>query len=154
MSYNETKDIAIKYNTYYIKNKYQLNKKPLSYDDWYGKYISTNNTDIETKIDEVIYFLNSQCHTYSKRGFQVKGKKIRSLIRTKFKEGFDIHDFYDVIRVKAKWLGDKNMHKYYRPMTLFGNKFEDYLNETTEPLTNNADEQFSQAIDRASKDTY
>ena len=154
MNYNETKDIAIKYNAYYIKNKYQLNKKPLSYDDWYEKYISTNNTDIETKINEVIYFLNSQCQTYSKRGFQVKGKKIRSLIRTKFKEGFDIHDFYDVIRVKAKWLGDKNMHKYYRPMTLFGNKFEDYLNETTEPLTNNTDEQFSQAIDRASKDTY
>ena len=154
MNYNETKDIAIKYNAYYIKNKYQLNKKPLSYDDWYEKYISTNNTDIETKINEVIYFLNSQCQTYSKRGFQVKGKKIRSLIRTKFKEGFDTHDFYDVIRVKAKWLGDKNMHKYYRPMTLFGNKFEDYLNETTEPLTNNTDEQFSQAIDRASKDTY
>ena len=46
------------------------------------------------------------------------------------------------------------MHKYFRPMTIFGNKFEDYLNESTKPLTETKDEQFSQAINRAANDTY
>tara|TARA_R110002020_G_scaffold134778_1_gene300978 strand:- start:190 stop:654 length:465 start_codon:yes stop_codon:yes gene_type:complete len=154
MNYDEIKAIATKFNKYYIKNKYELNIKPLSYDYWYEKHITNNNNKYENKIDEVIYYLNSTCQTYGKRGFLLKGKKIRSLIRQKMKEGFEVTDFYDVIRVKAKWLGDKNMHKYYRPMTLFGNKFEDYLNETTQPITDNKDEQFNKAINRASNDTY
>jgi|TARA_B110000908_G_C10249743_1_gene451154 uncharacterized phage protein (TIGR02220 family) len=154
MDYNEIKAIATKFNTYYIKNKYELNIKPLSYDDWYEKNILSDSNEIEFKIDEVINFLNTNCQNYGKRGFLLKGKKIRSLIRQKIKEGFNTNDFYDVIKVKSMWLADKNMHKYYRPMTLFGNKFEDYLNETTEPITDKTNEQFNQAIDRASNDTY
>ena len=46
------------------------------------------------------------------------------------------------------------MHKYFRPITLFGNKFEDYLNETTEPLDSKQNDEFTDAIRRAASDTY
>ena len=39
-------------------------------------------------------------------------------------------DFFKVIDVKAaEWLHKKEMRKYLRPQTLFGPKFEAYLNE-------------------------
>ena len=79
---------------------------------------------------------------------------MRSLIRQKLKDGFDVTDINDVIRVKSVWLKDKNMHKYFRPITLFGNKFEDYLNETTEPLDSEKNDEFTDAIRRAATDTY
>ena len=40
-------------------------------------------------------------------------------------------DFKRVIDTKVKqWLNDDNMRKYLRPETLFGTKFEAYLNES------------------------
>ena len=85
---------------------------------------------------------------------KVWGKKIRSLIRTKLKEGFTLDDFKKVIQVKTAWLNDKSMHKYYRPTTLFGGKFEDYLNESLEPITQSNQDEFTEAINRAATDTY
>jgi hypothetical protein len=44
-------------------------------------------------------------------------------------EGFTIDDFKTVIDKKcAEWLGDSKMEPYLRPETLFGTKFESYLN--------------------------
>ena len=154
MDYNELKEIAIKFNKYYVKTKYKLNEKPLVFDKWYEKSVLLDKANTEEKINNIIVFLNSTCQEYGKRGFLITGKKIRSLIRHKINQGFNEHDFYNVIKVKSIWLADKNMHKYFRPMTIFGNKFEDYLNESTKPLTETKDEQFSQAINRAANDTY
>lgn len=128
---------------------------PMDFEEFLEKKEVMENNRYESKIDEVIEFLNSTAQTYGKRGFQLKGKKIRSLIRTKLKEGFDVSDFVDVISVKSSWLADKAMHKYFRPTTLFGNKFEDYLNERTEPLQqNNTENEYAEAIRRAATDNY
>tara|TARA_R110002012_G_scaffold122700_1_gene272887 strand:+ start:5377 stop:5844 length:468 start_codon:yes stop_codon:yes gene_type:complete len=128
---------------------------PMDFEDFLEKKEVVEKKHIESKIDEVIEFLNTTAQTYGKRGFQLKGKKIRSLIRTKLKEGFDVSDFIDVISVKSAWLADKAMHKYFRPTTLFGNKFEDYLNETTQPIEqNNTEDEYAEAIRRAATDNY
>ena len=51
-------------------------------------------------------------------------------------EGFKEEDFYTVIDKKsAEWLSDSKMSKYLRPETLFGTKFEAYLNQQ---IPNNA----------------
>ena len=51
-------------------------------------------------------------------------------------EGFKAADFRAVIDVKAKeWKGTK-FEKFLRPETLFGTKFEGYLNQPTEEQTN------------------
>ena len=129
---------------------------PMDFEDFFEKKQVTENKKYEALIDEVIEHLNTTCKTYGKRGFQKKAKKTRSLIRTKLKEGFHEYDFFDVIKVKSAWLGDKAMHKYFRPTTLFGNKFEDYLNETTEPYIeeNDTEDKYAEAIRRAATDNY
>lgn len=58
------------------------------------------------------------------------GKSNIRHIRARLKEGRTIDDFRHVIDVKcADWLGDQKWSKFLRPETLFGSKFEGYLNE-------------------------
>ena len=57
-------------------------------------------------------------------------EKTRRLIHARLKEGFTLKDFYTVIDKKAREWGDNaDMVKYLRPETLFGTKFESYLNQ-------------------------
>lgn len=75
---------------------------------------------------DVIDYLNKKT---GKRYRHTTGASQRH-IRARQKEGFVLQDFYAVIDVKcSQWLNDKNMSKYLRPETLFGGKFESYLNE-------------------------
>lgn len=51
-------------------------------------------------------------------------------IKARFKDGYSLEDFKTVIDKKCDmWLNDANMAKYLRPSTLFGPKFDGYLNE-------------------------
>ena len=157
MMYSEAqvKQIAKDYKDYFASViDTQPYEQPLDINEWFESYSPRLIDNVEKNIDLIIHYLNTTCQLYSKRGFMLKGKKIRSLIRTKLKEGFTVDNFFDVIETKIYWLEDKSMHKYYRPITLFGNKFEDYLNETTKPLDKNSDEQFTEAVNKAATDTY
>ncbi|HSQ88911.1 conserved phage C-terminal domain-containing protein, partial [Romboutsia sp.] len=80
----------------------------------------------ESKIySRVITRLNELASTK----YKASTKKTQTLINARVKEGFNEDDFYKVIDVKAKeWLGTE-MEKYLRPETLFGTKFENYLNQ-------------------------
>ena len=52
------------------------------------------------------------------------------LIKARLNEGFTEDDFKYVIKVKSEeWKQDEKMCKYLRPETLFGTKFEGYLNQ-------------------------
>jgi len=74
----------------------------------------------------IIDYLNKQ----AKREYRASSEKTKSLIRARLKEGFTEQDFRVVIDKKVEeWLGDSKMDKYLRPSTLFGTKFEDYLNQ-------------------------
>lgn len=62
--------------------------------------------------------------------FKHTSKKTQSIIRARKIEGFDLDDFKAVINEKAiQWMHDRQMQKYLRPQTLFGTKFESYLQE-------------------------
>ena len=79
---------------------------------------------------EIIEYLNEK----TDRGFKHTTKNTQSLIRARFNEGFKLDDFKKVIDVKSdQWINDKGFKKYLRPETLFGTKFESYLNEA--PVT-------------------
>ena len=74
----------------------------------------------------VLEYLNEQAKT----NFRATSKKTQSLINARIREGFTVDDFKKVIDVKVQqWLNDEKMKKYLRPATLFGTKFESYLNE-------------------------
>ena len=93
--------------------------------------VPTQQTDNEQKssgipYNEIVDYLNLKTNKH----FRSNINKTRSAIKSRWKEGFRESDFKYVIDVKcSQWLNDSQMSKYLRPETLFGNKFESYLNE-------------------------
>ena len=52
------------------------------------------------------------------------------VINARIKEGFTVDDFKAVVDKKViEWGKDERMKQYLRPQTLFGTKFESYLNQ-------------------------
>jgi uncharacterized phage protein (TIGR02220 family) len=75
---------------------------------------------------EIVSYLNEK--TNSK--YKPTNKKTKDLIHARWNEGFELEDFKTVIDKKSsEWLTDSTMNKYLRPETLFGTKFESYLNQ-------------------------
>ena len=83
--------------------------------------------DIYTpQIKEVIDYLNEKTN----KNFRATTKKTQTLIKTLLKNKYTVEDIKKVIDIKVKqWSKDKKMKIYLRPETLFGSKFEAYLNE-------------------------
>lgn len=78
---------------------------------------------------DVIDYLNQQ----TGKNYKSTTKKNQTVIRSRTDEGFSLDDFKRVIDNKvAEWKGT-NMEKYLRPETLFGTKFEGYLNQELQP---------------------
>lgn len=74
---------------------------------------------------EIVGYLN----TVTGSRYKTSGKKTRSLIKARMADGFTVEDFREVIDKKAaEWKGT-DMAKFLRPETLFGPKFEGYLNQ-------------------------
>lgn len=97
--------------------------------------VPTGKEDIEDNIPykEIIDYLNEKAGTQ----YRYKSKKTKEKIKARYNEGFAIDDFKKVIDIKCdEWLSDPKMCKYIRPETLFGNKFESYLNKPTPMKTN------------------
>ena len=76
--------------------------------------------------DGIIDYLNFKAGTKYKSTSENNKKHIRARLN----DGFIPDDFKVVIdNMTSKWLNDEKMSRYLRPETLFGNKFESYLNE-------------------------
>ncbi|MPW26241.1 hypothetical protein GC105_10620 [Alkalibaculum sp. M08DMB] len=74
----------------------------------------------------IVEYLNQK----TGKSFSTKTKSTTAKIHARLEEGFTVDDFKKVIDIKtSEWLSDANMQKYLRPETLFGNKFESYLNQ-------------------------
>lgn len=87
---------------------------------------SPNQDEAPLPYSEIISYLNTKCITR----FRDTTDKTRTLIKARMNEKFTLDDFKKVIDNKsAEWLADEKMNKFLRPETLFGTKFESYLNE-------------------------
>jgi len=97
-------------------------------------------------IIEIIDFLN-EC---TGKSYKATSKVATININARLKEGYTKDDFIKVISIKAtKWLNTK-FEDYLTPNTLFGNKFESYLNEkinTEKTKQENAYEQVIKATE-------
>lgn len=88
-----------------------------------------NLKDIDT-IKNIINYLNNICNTRYRYNTESTKKKIKA----RLKEGFTEDDFKQVIDTKyAEWGNNPQMSQYLRPETLFGTKFESYLNQNRTP---------------------
>ena len=73
----------------------------------------------------VIDYLNKKANT----NYRASTKNTQNFINARVSEGYTVEDFKKVIDSKSKeWL-NTDFEKYLRPATLFGTKFENYLNE-------------------------
>lgn len=76
---------------------------------------------------EIIDYLNEKTNS----NYRYTTKKNQTLIHARCEEGFTIDDFKSVIDKKVEEWGGTEWEKYLRPETLFGTKFEGYLNQRT-----------------------
>ena len=102
------------------------------------------NDNIDNKLDniielkdnvpyqEIVNYLNNSAGT----NYRASSKKTRELIKARINEGYTLEDFRVVIEKKTRdWINDNKMKAYLRPETLFGTKFEGYLNQPEKELT-------------------
>lgn len=91
----------------------------------HNKKDTINNTQYIKEIEEVVIHLNEKAGTKYKYNSKNTTKHIQARIR----EGYTLEDFKTVIDKKcSEWL-NTDMEKYLCPETLFGPKFEKYLNQ-------------------------
>lgn len=79
----------------------------------------------QADVTEIVEYLNQAAGTSYKPNTP---KTVRS-IKARMKEGFTKDDFKTVIDKKVSEWAKTDMQKYLRPETLFGTKFEGYLNQ-------------------------
>lgn len=89
------------------ENKYIVEQSPTSY-----------------PFQEVIEYLNQKTGKKFKAGSKANQKHIKA----RFSEGFTLEDFKRVIDLKCEEWSGSQMDMYLRPETLFGSKFDSYLN--------------------------
>ncbi len=75
--------------------------------------------------NDVIEYLNLKLGT----NYKTSTRKTRDCIKARYNEGYRLDDFKLVIDKKYNEWNGTDMEKYLRPETLFGNKFEGYLNQ-------------------------
>ena len=75
---------------------------------------------------EIIDYLNQKAG----KNFKHSAAGNKKVIKARWNEGCKLDQFKRVIDVKCQdWLNDENMNQYLQPSTLFGNKFDQYLNQ-------------------------
>ncbi|MGF6950932.1 putative phage protein (TIGR02220 family) [Neobacillus sp. B4I6] len=75
---------------------------------------------------EIINYLNE----ITGKNFKPGSIKTREMIHARYREGFTFEEFKRVIDLKtAEWKSDPAWNRFLRPETLFGTKFESYLNQ-------------------------
>ena len=87
--------------------------------------INTLSGETDGVYQEVIDYLNEKAETQ----YRSSSAKTKSLIKARVNDGFKLEDFKTVIDNKVSEWQNTEMAKFIRPETLFGTKFESYLNQ-------------------------
>ncbi|WP_225666708.1 conserved phage C-terminal domain-containing protein [Lactococcus garvieae] len=138
-----------RYNqTQYLEEKKQLlveengtytkciqNVSSLDTQDRLGKDRLGKDNNMSDKSDEVIPYSEIISYLNEKAGRSFRNTDAnKRLIKARWKEGYKLEDFQKVIDNKVldwtgKTINGQPAEKYLQPSTLFGTKFDNYLNE-------------------------
>ena len=118
-----------------LNNERFKNEQPIPINYQLTKQLTTENKDIVEQsstapipYEEIVQYLNQK----TGKNFKSTSKATQRHIKARFTDGFVLDDFKQVIDKKCSdWLRDQKMKEYLRPETLFGTKFESYLNSKT-----------------------
>ncbi|MGG0681452.1 conserved phage C-terminal domain-containing protein [Bacillus altitudinis] len=99
--------------------------------------LSGNSTvDLKTQESEIPFkLIVDLLNQMSEKNYRQTTPKTQQLIKARWNEGFRFDDFKKVILAKCfEWRDNPDMSKFLRPETLFGTKFEGYLNNSDEVI--------------------
>ncbi|MES9748967.1 phage replisome organizer N-terminal domain-containing protein [Bacillus safensis] len=95
--------------------------------------LSGNSTADESEIP--FKLITDILNQMSNKNYRHTTPKTQQLIKARWNEGFRFNDFKKVILAKCfEWRDNPDMSKFLRPETLFGTKFEGYLNNSDEVI--------------------
>ena len=104
------------------------------------------NDDEDTKYENIYKAVIEHLNEKAGTSYKHTSKATQTLIRSRQKEGYTLPDFKKVIDNRCcEWLGDNKMSQFLRPSTLFGTKFESYLNKPKDPNKSYDTDQFFEA---------
>lgn len=120
---NRTQDNPMQDNGTQRSHQYKITSK----EDHIKRSNSQAQPDDTSQIrKEVVDYLNQKLGTK----YKPNASKNKTVINARLNEGYKLDDFKQVIDNKySDWANDAKMVKYLRPETLFGSKFDGYLNE-------------------------
>lgn len=137
----------IEYQQTEQQNEHPVNNKRTTDEQQVNTNKNVNN-NVKNIYKDIVEYLNQK----TGQKFKHTTKSTQRHINARLSEGFTLDDFKTVIDKKvAEWghepkAGEKDMRPYLRPETLFGPKFEGYLNQqvTTKSTSNNKFNNFPQ----------
>lgn len=92
--------------------------------------INKRYSRIDGKNEEFVISVINYLNDKADKSYKSTTQKTKSLINARIRDGFTLDDFKKVIDTKTQqWKTNADMNKYLRPETLFGTKFESYLQE-------------------------
>lgn len=101
-------------------------------------YLTTKNTNdlksIKDKLEFILNYLNIKANV----NYRITNRRTVGLITARLREGFTPEDFKVVIDKKVSEWSSTNFEQYLNPFTLFGDKFELYLNQKVASKKSNA----------------
>ena len=120
----------IKQRNIYIEVSTNIDRVSINVGEGYQQKFKESTTSFNTTINkDIVEYLNLKTNSTYNHNTEGTVKNINARLN----EGYTLEDFKTVIDKKTKqWLKDEKMNTFLRPITLFGNKFESYLNEKVE----------------------
>lgn len=125
--------------SYLLGNQMSTTPQPsgnhMSAQDRLGKDRLGKDNNMSDKSDEVIPYSEIISYLNEKAGRSFRNTDAnKRLIKARWKEGYKLEDFQKVIDNKVldwtgKTINGQPAEKYLQPSTLFGTKFDNYLNE-------------------------
>lgn len=137
---NYTKVTVVNYDKYQSEKSQVVNEVVKGVvNEVVNKAVNEINNDVNNEVNttkniknyknkeviDIVEYLNLKAGT----NYRPNSEKTKKLVSARLKEGYTVDDFKTVIDKKVNEWSNSDMAKYLRPETLFGTKFEAYLNQ-------------------------
>lgn len=134
-------DLKLDINQEYIAEETSSNEQssPFTFPTWLEE---TAIKDLEKTKHKELWIPIAYLNQVANKRYKFVDKTKRLLL-ARFKEGYTLEDFKQVIDIKtAEWKDSPEFSKYLRPETLFGSKFDGYLNQKPKTIKGKSEDNF------------
>ena len=134
-------DLKLDINQEYIAEETSSNEQssPFTFPTWLEE---TAIKDLEKTKHKELWIPIAYLNQVANKRYKFVDKTKRLLL-ARFKEGYTLEDFKQVIDIKtAEWKDSPEFSKYLRPETLFRSKFDGYLNQKPKTIRGKSEDNF------------